>query len=269
MNLPLILDLSTFLSTKDNSATVILDLSTDEEYSSGHIPNAIQVHPSLLQRNTGDIPNKLPTQQQLSELFSNIGLSPEQNIIVYDHQQGALAGRMIWTLHIVGHKNASTLNGQFTTWQQANQPTATEATYAVKGTFNANIDQSLIADKAYIEQNIDNPEVQIWDARSAAEYNGEKIVNAKKGGHIPGAKHLEWSDCFDAGSAKLDSQEILKQKIVAAQLALNKETITHCQTHRRSGLTYIAALQAGIANVRCYDGSWFEWGNDPDTPVSQ
>jgi thiosulfate/3-mercaptopyruvate sulfurtransferase len=44
------------------------------------------------------------------------------------------------------------------------------------------------------------------------------------------------------------------------------EIITHCQTHHRSGLTYLAAKALGY-KVKGYHGSWGEWGNLYDTPV--
>jgi thiosulfate/3-mercaptopyruvate sulfurtransferase len=43
--------------------------------------------------------------------------------------------------------------------------------------------------------------------------------------------------------------------------------ITHCQTHHRSGFTYLVAKSLGYPRVKGYAGSWGEWGNHPDTPV--
>lgn len=43
--------------------------------------------------------------------------------------------------------------------------------------------------------------------------------------------------------------------------------ITHCQTHHRSGFTYLVAKALGYPRVKGYAGSWGEWGNHPDTPV--
>ena len=50
-------------------------------------------------------------------------------------------------------------------------------------------------------------------------------------------------------------------------LTPDKEIVTHCQTHHRSGLTYLIAKALGYPRVKGYAGSWGEWGNHPDTPV--
>jgi thiosulfate/3-mercaptopyruvate sulfurtransferase len=42
--------------------------------------------------------------------------------------------------------------------------------------------------------------------------------------------------------------------------------ITHCQTHHRSGLTYMLGRLLGL-DIRAYHGSWSEWGNREDTPI--
>ena len=47
----------------------------------------------------------------------------------------------------------------------------------------------------------------------------------------------------------------------------DKEVVTHCQSHRRSGFTYLVAKALGYPRVKAYAGSWSEWGNHPDTPV--
>ena len=49
----------------------------------------------------------------------------------------------------------------------------------------------------------------------------------------------------------------------------DKEVITHCQTHRRSGFSYVVAKALGYPRVKAYAGSWSEWGNLPDTPIER
>ena len=49
----------------------------------------------------------------------------------------------------------------------------------------------------------------------------------------------------------------------------DNEVITHCQTHRRSGFSYVVAKALGYPLVKAYAGSWSEWGNLPDTPIER
>ena len=53
----------------------------------------------------------------------------------------------------------------------------------------------------------------------------------------------------------------------ALGLTQDKEIVTHCQTHHRSGYTYLLAKILGYTTVKAYPGSWSEWGNDLNTPI--
>lgn len=59
----------------------------------------------------------------------------------------------------------------------------------------------------------------------------------------------------------------MPQILESLGLTKDKEIITHCQTHHRSGFTYLVAKALGYPRVKGYAGSWGEWGNHPDTPV--
>ncbi len=60
--------------------------------------------------------------------------------------------------------------------------------------------------------------------------------------------------------------EDLKMKLERIGISEGNSIITHCQTHHRSGLTYLIGKALGF-NIRAYDGSWSEWGNLEDTPI--
>ena len=59
----------------------------------------------------------------------------------------------------------------------------------------------------------------------------------------------------------------LARQLEALGITRDKQIVTHCQTHHRSGFTYLAAKILGYPRVKAYPGSWSEWGNHPDTPV--
>jgi len=263
-----LLDAGTLHKNLNDPHLLLIDLCSPESYACGHIPGAIHLDPARLQRGHGPVPNKLPTVEQLCELFSQLGLQPESHVVAYDDQMGALAGRLLWTLDIVGHPQSAVLNGQLGAWTAAGLGLQSQPNHPTPSVFCASIDPSLIADKHYLLQHLGDTNIAIWDARSTAEYSGEKIINARKGGHIPGAKNFEWTQSLiSQDDWRLQDTSSLLKQLSSLGISPEKEVITHCQTHRRSGLTYLVAKALGYPRIRCYDGSWFEWGNDPDTPV--
>ena len=62
-----------------------------------------------------------------------------------------------------------------------------------------------------------------------------------------------------------DAQAILNN----AGLGKNKSVATHCQSHHRSGFTYMVARILEYKNISAYDGSWAEWGSLDHTPVER
>lgn len=271
MHFPTLVDPSLLEQHLNDSNILVIDLSSEENYLAGHIPGAIHVSPAKLLAGTGTVPNKCPSVEQIQTLCDEIGLTPESQVIAYDDQMGPLAGRFLWTLNIAGHTQCSVLNGQLNAWKQQGLPLETTANTATASNYPLQLNQSLIADVAFIKSQLDTPSFVVWDARSADEYSGKKIVNAKKGGHIPGAKHLEWTECLvnPPEDVRVKSNDELLTLLNDRGITADKTIVTHCQTHRRSGLTYFIAKHLGFENIRCYDGSWFEWGNREDTPVER
>jgi len=52
-------------------------------------------------------------------------------------------------------------------------------------------------------------------------------------------------------------------------IAGDKTIVTHCQTHHRSGFTYLVGKLLGFPRLKAYPGSWSEWGNTLDTPIER
>src|SRR5262249_32147583 len=104
------------------------------------------------------------------------------------------------------------------------------------------------------------------DARSEGEYCGE-TKNAKRGGAIPGAVHLEWSDLIDKKTQKFKSPEELTKLFKDAGIDLKRPTVTYCQSGGRAAVMAFGLELMGARNVRNYYRSWSEWGNDENTPI--
>jgi len=244
---------------------LLIDLCSDQQYLQAHIPGAVHVSAGELLNGQPPAPGKLPDNERLNRMFSRIGLTPDTTVVVYDDEGGGWAGRMAWTLDVIGHDNWVYINGGLKAWQQANLPLESNPNQPEPSSVSVSINTAPIVDAEDIMANLGNDNYVIWDARSRGEFEGTKVVSMR-GGHIPGAIHCEWTSLMDPHRGlrlRGDSKEYLE----SLGLTPNKTIVTHCQTHHRSGFTYLVARILGYPDIRAYHGSWSEWGNRQDTPV--
>ena len=243
---------------------LLVDLGKPENYARAHIENAVHVNPSELVCGIQPAVGKLPPLRQLNALFSSIGYEADKHIIAYDDEGGGWAGRFIWTLDVIGHRKTSFLNGGIHAWLASQFPVTDVVPKLQPSTTSLSINRDFIATKEEILASLDDPETVVWDARTPEEYSGAKVV-AAKGGHIPGAVNLEWTQAMDT-RRQLRIRTDISALLNSIGISADKNIITHCQTHHRSGFTYLVGKSLGY-KIRAYDGSWSEWGNDPHTPV--
>lgn len=248
-----------------SGSLLIVDLCNDQQYARGHIPGAVHVSPAELMDGHPPAPGKLPEKHRLDALFSRIGLTPDKTVVVYDDEGGGWAGRMAWTLDVIGHTNWLYLNGGLVAWKADGLPLESTAPAVSPSHCDLVISKKPIVETEDIMASLGKPGFAIWDARSRGEYEGTKVV-AQRGGHIPGAIHCEWTSLMDpARGLRLRSDAA--QMLAELGLDPNKDIVTHCQSHHRSGFTYLVARLLNYPQIRAYHGSWSEWGNRFDTPV--
>ena len=85
---------------------------------------------------------------------------------------------------------------------------------------------------------------------------------------MPGAINIDWLELIDrANDTRLIDLEELQSRLDSLGLSKDKDIVTHCQTHHRSSLSWLAMKILGYPSVKGYDGSWSEWGNREDTPI--
>ena len=265
--LPVLLEPESLQPLIGNSQHLIIDLSPSESYNSFHIPRAVSLEYNNIVASRPPVAGLLPSAEELSRIFSTIGLTSDHHVIAYDNENNGKASRLLWTLDCLGHKKASLLNGGLTAWSNAGLPMNNQLPTINVSNYQAEIESSPIADKNYIMQHINDPSVVVLDTRSESEYKGE-VVRAARGGHIPGAVNINWTDAIDSeNDLKFRNQDALRELYHAAGVTPDKQVITYCQTHHRSAHSYIVLKSLGYSNLKGYHGAWSEWGNDNETPI--
>lgn len=269
MSLPLLLEPDELLPRLNDDSILIIDCSSAKNFQQAHIPGSLHLPPASLQCGIKPASGKLPGLAALSTLFAGLGLRSDQHVVAVDDEGGGWAGRLIWTLDCIGHKHYSLLNGGAVAWAREGYPVTQTITPAGPGDDAVTaIDPAPIAQLQDILSLLGDEQLAIWDARSAGEYAGTKIL-AERGGHIPGAAHLEWTELMDQDrNLRLLPLPQIQAMLEQRGLTPDKHIVTHCQTHHRSGLTYFVAKLLGYPRIQGYDGSWSEWGNHADTPVA-
>ncbi|WP_111413820.1 sulfurtransferase [Billgrantia lactosivorans] len=266
--LPLIVEPEQLAEHLGDPQLLIVDVPLKaESYAEGHVPGAVLLDFRRLLRGEGEVPNEVPSPEALSQLFSSLGLTRDTHVVAYDDEGGGWAGRLLWTLELIGHTRYSYLNGGIHAWRQAGQPVAHEPTVATPSDYEAEILHPEVAiDRFELQERLGEKGFAVWDARSPAEYRGEKGENRYLG-HIPGAVNMEWTEAMDRERAlRIRDYAELITELEALGLTPDMEVVTHCQSHHRSGFTWLVGKALGFENIRGYAGSWQEWGNRDDTP---
>ncbi|NRA43087.1 MAG: sulfurtransferase [Pseudomonadales bacterium] len=259
--------LAQLIDNGDQKPLVVALLSA-QDFANGHIPHSVAFEPSLLSSQQKPAAGQLPATESLVHALQDIGLPSDKacHIVAYDNAGGSLAGRFIWTLALFGYHNTALLDGGLKSWQRAQLSLSTGQLAVTPSSLELTLDSRFIADKSEVLASIPEQDSIIWDARSAEEYRGEKVL-AARGGHIPGAISHDWLLLQDAQEC-LKPLEQIRAELAQKGIDANKQIITHCQTHRRSGLSWFVAYKLlGFDHVKAYPGSWSEWGNDATLPI--
>ena len=244
---------------------VILDMRPPEAYSNGHIPGARSFDIfgiSLLDTR----PDPLKAFLWIIEhLIQAKGVNQDSTVIVYDDIAGMRSARLFWFLEFFGHDDVHMLNGGHNAWAAAGLPLTHEAIVPKAGNFKMQQRRELLATVDDVLANIRKPGAVIVDTRTDGEYTGQ-VIRSARGGAIPGAIHLEWTNNLDANGF-FKSDEELRKMYIDHNIGPDKEVIPHCHGGYRSAHTYLALRLIGYPKVRNYLGSWGEWGNKPELPI--
>lgn len=184
----------------------LLDTRPQADYAKGHIPGAVRVDGKSWQE-LGKKAGGFHDAQAWGEKVGPLGLSLDSPVVVYGNSLTDTA-RIWWTLKYLGMKNVTILDGGWQLWSKEKRPSETSAPRIEAVKFEPKFQADRLEEIDSLKKSIGSGAVTVVDTRSRDEFTG-KEVRGKRGGHIPGAKHLEWKELL-ADDGRFKSPEQLR-----------------------------------------------------------
>lgn len=261
----------------DDPDLVILDASAHlpdaerdplAEFTASHIKGARFLDLPSMNDETSPVPAALPRADQFENRVRELGVSADDRIVLYDDSKLRSSARAHFICRMFGLKNVAILDGGFAKWRAEGRPVESGTAAITPSEFAVpRDDRSRVRSKAEMLANISSAAEQVVDARDAMRFSGETAdtVHNLAGGHVPGAINLPFPQVLNADGTFKRGDE-LRTAFEAAGIDLTAPVTGSCGSGVTASVLLFALELLGKHDTALYDGSWSEWGADPDTP---
>lgn len=202
----------------------------------------------------------LPEIKKFAETISNLGISENNHIVVYDDKNGSnAAARAWWMLKAFGFENVQVLDGGFQNAEKEGlEFSSGEEAFEKADLIHKENWLLPVSDLETVENELTKQSSTVVDVRDSYRYRGESEPIDLVAGHIPGAINIPFSENLDENGNFL-SPEILREKYSKLLEGKPENLIIHCGSGVTACHTILALDYAGFKIPNLYVGSWSEW----------
>ena len=239
------------------------------EFRDAHIPGAQFFDIDELSDTASTLPHMLPSAEKFSSRMRRMGIGDGKRVIAYDSVGLFSAARAWWMFKVFGHDDVAVLDGGLRKWLAEGR--ATEDGPALprqERHFTARVKGSMVKDMKEVATALKSGTAQLADARSGTRFRGEEVEPRPgvRAGHMPNASNVHYASLLNPDGTLKPAAEIAAV-FKAAGIDLARPVITSCGSGVTAAILTLGLTLTGARDHALYDGSWTEWGGNPDTPV--
>lgn len=259
----------------DRTHQKIIDFRKNEDYEKGHIPGALQIYRPDIEDSNYPYKGIMASKEKMERLFSDLGITNSDTLVVYDDKGGSDAARLWWVFQNYDYGKVKVLDGGLRAWKTLKGPLETQRNVLEPSNFKLPEESSMsyVINKKELEELLaTGDKVLILDVRSKDEHSGKRQKSgASKAGRIPRSKLIDWSRAIDYhGTHKFLTFKELEELYGILGASREDTIVTYCHTGVRSAhTTFVLKELLGYSNVKNYDGSWSEWSYFEDLPFEK
>lgn len=261
---------------------VFVDVRPPETFAKGHIPGASNIHEIFTYLAMSDETGIKDLKETFQKLFQKAGICGDERVVVYDSaydQQFGASCRGTYLLRLLGHPDASVLDGGWQKWSKDNtNPISTKANPSVpdqEGTFTAKWNPLQWSDKESVKQIIkEQGSSVLLDVRDEDEWKGHVSSPYGKNfvprsGRLPYSRYINWRSFLDLedGVSSLKSSQEVCEILEKVGIKKDDQVIVLCFKGARASSALMNIQRAGYNNVSNYFASWNEWSRDPSLEI--
>jgi len=240
-----------------------------QDYLNGHLPGAVHCNwstdLSAPPPASGHPRWMLQAPEAFAATMGRLGIGNDTMVVGYDAEGGHHAARLWLALRRYGHDQMAVMEGGVPKWTAEGRPLEKGEVIVAAARFVPHPREGVIATKDEVLAAVRTGDPWLLDVRRDSEFTGVE-KRAARGGHIPGAVNILWKDAL-RGDWMLKDADELEDFYTNAGFGPETSTVTYCQAGVRAAFTHLVLTALGHDDVRTYDGSWEEWGNDPSLPI--